>query len=90
MDEKTKKESEKVAKKAPVKEKILTVEDFYTVGKWKRFAQYKCKECPFDSLDEKQIKEHVLKHMTRAIKPKVKPKFVDRFGNELDENKNRV
>ncbi len=70
--------------KKPEVKKIKTVEDYYTIGKWGRFDQFKCSLCPFDSLDEKEIKDHIVEqHMPKPVKPKVKLKLYDRYNNEI-------
>ena len=66
------------------KPKVITVKDFYSLGKWNGLTQYKCNQCPFDSLDEKTIKEHIIaNHMAIPIKPKVEVEIVDRFKNVI-------
>ncbi len=34
----------------------------YTLGEWKGFPRFQCSKCPFDSLDEEVIKQHVKTH----------------------------
>jgi len=64
--------------------KVKTIEDFYSIGKWKGFDQFKCDLCKFDTLEEKVIKDHIINvHMPKPIKPKVKPKLFDRYNNEI-------
>lgn len=78
---KTKQEPE--VKKPEVK-KVKTIEDFYSIGKWKGFDQFKCKVCKFDSLEEQAIKDHIKDvHMPKPVKPKVEIKLYDRNGNEI-------
>lgn len=64
--------------------KVETIEDNYSIGKWKGFDQFKCKLCAFDSLEEKVIKDHIVEvHTPKPMKPKVEVKLCDRFGNEI-------
>ena len=68
----------------PKVNKAKTIEDFYSIGKWKGFKQFKCTLCKFDTLDEAEIKKHIIEvHMPKPIKPKVALKLYDRFGNEV-------
>ena len=79
-----KKEIKSVAKKPELK-KVKSVEDFYSIGKWKGFDQFKCDLCAFDSLEEKVIKVHITKvHMPKPVKPKVKVQLYDRFNNKVN------
>lgn len=41
----------------------------YLVGKWHGITQYQCRQCPFDSLDEGAILEHVAGHMAAERAP---------------------
>jgi hypothetical protein len=46
--------------------------------------KYECVHCPFDSLDEEVIREHVLKqHIAPVPQRRVVPKLVNRFGQPL-------
>ena len=68
----------------PKVKKVKTIEDYYSIGKWKRFDQFKCKLCKFDSLEEKVIKDHIIEvHMPKPVKPKVTLKLYDRHGHEV-------
>lgn len=59
-------------------------EDLYTIGEWKGLPNYKCRHCPFSTLDEAEIREHVLKrHAPRPPQRRVVPELVDRFGNPV-------
>ena len=70
--------------KKPELKRVKTVEDFYSIGKWKGFDQFKCDLCAFDTLEEKVIKDHLKEvHMPKPVKPKVALKLYDRFGNEV-------
>ena len=76
-------------KKKPEVKKVKTIEDYYSVGEWKNLKQYKCNLCPFDSLNEKSIKGHVIeRHMPKPPKSEVKVAITDRFGREII-NKNK-
>ena len=76
--------ADKENKKAPEKEKINTIEDYYTIGKWGRHVQYKCKMCPFDSLDKAAIEAHVRDvHMPAPPSAGYHKPILDRFGNEM-------
>lgn len=71
--------------KIPEVKKVKTIEDYYSIGKWKGFKQYKCKLCAFDTLEENVIKDHIKKeHMPKPIKPKVKVQLYDRFNNKVN------
>lgn len=79
-----KKEIKPEAKK-PEAKKVKTVADYYSIGKWKGLNQYKCNLCPFDSLNERAIKDHIIdRHFPRPVAPKVKPEIFDRFGNKIN------
>ncbi len=74
----------KIAIKKPEVKKVKTVKDYYTLGKWKKFTQYKCILCPFDSLDEKKIIAHIIeRHMPKPPKPVVEVKLYDRFNRPI-------
>ena len=78
------KKTKEPAVEIPKVKKVKTIEDFYSIGKWKGFDQFKCKLCKFDTLEEKVIKDHIKEvHMPKPIKPKVELKLYDRFGNEV-------
>ncbi len=63
-----------------------SIEDYYSIGKWKGFDQFKCKLCKFDSLEEKVIKDHISEvHIPKPIKPKVEIQLLDRFGNKVNK-----
>ncbi len=80
---------ESKAAKVVETKKVKTLEDYYSIGKWKGLKQYKCNLCPFDSLDEKAIKDHIIeRHMPKPPKPVVKVAITDRFGREII-NKNK-
>jgi len=58
----------------------------YTVGTWRGTSCYRCNLCAYDSLDESDIKEHILARHTP--RPKIKPVTVpiyDRFGNLIGD-----
>ena len=70
-------------KKQEVK-KVKTIDDFYSIGKWNGFDQFKCDLCKFDTLEEKAIKDHIKEvHMPKQVKPKVALKLFDRYGHEV-------
>jgi len=50
----------------------------YTVGSWKGIEQYRCKKCPFDTLNLVDMQAHISKR--HAPPP---GQIVDRFGNKL-------
>lgn len=79
-----KKKKETVVKKPEVK-KAKTIEDYYSIGKWKGFKQFKCDLCEFDTLEEKIIKVHIIEvHMPKPVKPKVKVQLYDRFNKKVN------
>ncbi len=56
----------------------------YTKDLWKGHTKYNCNYCPFDTLDENVIKDHIRKEHTEP--PKKEPPQVpmnDRFGNPI-------
>jgi len=56
----------------------------YTIGKWKDLPRYQCKLCPFDSLHEEVIIEHIWKaHYAPPESDAPKKELFDRFGNKL-------
>jgi len=78
------KKTKEPAVEIPKVKKAKTVDDYYSVGKWKGLNQYKCNLCPFDSLSEQAIKNHIIdRHFPKPVKPAVKPKIYDRFNNEI-------
>lgn len=78
------KKTKETAVEIPKVNKVKTIEDFYSIGKWKGFDQFKCDLCAFDSLEEKVIKEHMTEvHMPKPVKPKVELKLYDRYGHEV-------
>lgn len=64
-------------------------EKLWTEGIWKGIPSYKCKKCPFDTLNLAVIEKHVKIHM-----PKPKPSIiavVDKHGREVkDSNKEEM
>lgn len=65
------------------------IEEYYTVGTWKGMPRYMCRLCPFDTLRENVIKEHVLeRHLRSVTAAPVKVPKVDRFGNPVEEGVN--
>ncbi len=74
----------KIAVKKPEVKKVKTIKDYYTLGKWKKYTQYKCILCPFDSLDEKSIIDHINeRHVPKPPKPKVEVQLFDRFNRPV-------
>jgi len=71
MSEKKKKKKE--ATRPPVEENLP-----YTVGAWKGIKQYRCKKCPFDTLNMPDMQAHIGKR--HAPPPS---QIIDRFGNPL-------
>ena len=77
-------EKENKTAKVPEKEKIKTIEDYYTIGKWGRHVQYKCNMCPFDSLEKAGIEAHIKDvHMPAPPSSGYHKPILDRFGNEM-------
>lgn len=71
--------------KKPELKKVKTIEDFYSIGSWKGFKQFKCDLCAFDTLEEKVIKDHIKDvHMPKPVKPKVKVQLYDRYNNKVN------
>ncbi len=59
----------------------------YDVGQWKGRPQFRCLQCPFDSLQEQPMVEHVRSRHGSAPRP-TRPASVplyDRFGNLIEE-----
>jgi hypothetical protein len=50
----------------------------YTLGSWKGITQYRCKRCPFDTLNLEDMQAHI--NARHAPAPS---RIVDRFGNQL-------
>lgn len=74
----------KVLEKKPEVKKAKTIKDYYTLGTWKRFTQYKCSLCPFDSLDEESIISHINeRHIIQPPRPVKQVTLFDRFGREI-------
>ena len=74
----------KIAVKKPEVKKVKTIKDYYTLGKWKKYTQYKCILCSFDSLDEKSIIDHINeRHVPKPPKPKVEVQLFDRFNRPV-------
>lgn len=56
----------------------------YLPGTWHGMAQYRCRECPFDALEEETILEHIAAHLVEE------PAFsggglilmADKYGNQ--------
>lgn len=81
---KKKEESVKEEKKIEEPKKVKTIDDYFVIGKWKGLKQYKCTLCNFDSLEEEEIKNHIIeRHIPKPPKPKVITQLVDRYGNKL-------
>jgi hypothetical protein len=58
---------EKAVYEAPPKPKPKKKEGLkhYTIGTWKGKKNYSCKHCPFETLHEKKMQQHVIqKHLT--------------------------
>lgn len=55
-----KKAAEFAERKAALEAKA---KEMYTEGTWAGHVNYECKACPFSTLDEALIKQHVTKHM---------------------------
>ena len=54
----------------------------YILGQWSGLPQYKCRQCPFDSLDEIAILEHIAGHMVAEQPPTLVQAF-DARGNPI-------
>lgn len=57
----------------------------YDLGTWKGRTQYKCRQCPYDTLHEADMLDHIAKRHTPPAPQKVQVKtgLHDRFGNPL-------
>jgi len=55
----------------------------YVVGAWHGKPRYQCPLCPFDTLHEEVIRDHVAKHRSPPPQPRVVPTLVNRFGQPL-------
>lgn len=49
-----------LAKQAALAKKI---DNLYTEGEWLTYVNYECKRCPYSSVSEDSIREHVRKHL---------------------------
>lgn len=57
----------------------------YTESKWHDLKRYQCKLCPFDSLHEDTIREHIREvHEAPPLKEPLKVDLHDRFGNKIE------
>lgn len=54
----------------------------YVLDQWSGLPQYRCPHCPFDSLDEGTILEHIAAHLV-AEKPQTLVQAFDARGNPL-------
>ena len=70
-----------MAKKKISKKKKTEEDKPYTVGKWKGFDNYECKLCPFSTLHENVMKEHIFRK--HGPKPQASVQGRDRFGNMI-------
>jgi len=62
------------------------LEECYTVSRWKGLTQYRCRMCPFDTLDEKTIIRHIQeRHAPKSERKPVVVPIYDRFGNLIRE-----
>ena len=78
------KKTKEPAVEIPKVKKVKTIEDYYSIGKWRGFNQFKCKLCAFDSLDKKVIEDHIREvHLPKPIKVKEPVKLYDRYSNEI-------
>lgn len=68
----------------PIPERTTGGEMGYSVGRWAGLTQYKCKQCPFDTLDLDAMLEHLLKqHSVLAVQePMIQPSVT---GDALKE-----
>lgn len=60
--------------------------EHYTIGTWNGLTQYRCRHCPFDTLEgEGAIEAHYAdRHGPPPPPPSPsRPPLVDRFGNRL-------
>jgi hypothetical protein len=76
-----KKSSGKARKSEKKEEKVQPIasEDLpYSVGAWKGITQYRCKRCPFDTLNLADMQAHI-----NARHAPIPSRLVDRFGNQL-------
>lgn len=56
----------------------------YDVKKWNGMPLFLCPECPFDTLDESEMKKHEANHMVPASPEVVQVQVLDRFGNVVE------
>ncbi|MGE5553297.1 MAG: hypothetical protein ACM3XZ_05160 [Betaproteobacteria bacterium] len=58
----------------------------YDLGQWNGLPQYRCRLCPFDTLDEAAMKRHIEeRHTVRPATVPVEVPLLDRFGNPITE-----
>lgn len=70
----------------PAEMQTEPVELPYRVGSWCGFAHYECRQCPFDTLEEGAMLEHVAGHMVAEQAP-VRSGTVlvaDKYGHEIE------
>jgi len=57
----------------------------WTEGAWKGLPQYRCKYCPFDTLDEELMREHYLKvHLASQPTPPISVPVTDQFEETVN------
>jgi len=62
------------------------VKELYEIGKWREFKKYSCKLCPYETLNEEDMINHIEQfHMPRPERRKVKVPIFDRYGNLIKE-----
>lgn len=56
----------------------------YDVKTWNGMPLFLCRECPFDTLDESEMKKHEANHVAPAPPEIVQVQVLDRFGNVVE------
>lgn len=57
----------------------------YDVKKWNGMPLFLCQECPYDTLDESEMKKHEATHVAPAPPEVVQVLVLDRFGNVVED-----
>ncbi len=71
---------------APEEADVSAKPEHYDVGTWNGLPHYACRYCPFDSLDEEDIRTHYIERHGPPPPPTAPPvpKLYDRFNNPLN------
>lgn len=60
------------------------IDRLYTEGSWHGMPRYQCTQCPFDSLNEEVIRDHIrLRHMAPEPTTRTVAGLVDAHGNPI-------